>query len=51
MRATEKVFDQTQLLQAACDTSIARVTGCVHYHFNVLRNLCTCGPQKCVKKL
>ena len=30
VRSTEKVFHQTQLLQAVCDTSIARVTGCVY---------------------
>ena len=27
MRSTEKVLDQNSALQAACDTSIARVTG------------------------
>ena len=28
-RSTKKVFDQNSALQAACGTSIARVTGCV----------------------
>ena len=30
VRSTKKVFDQNSILQAACDTSIARVTGCVY---------------------
>ena len=28
--STNKEFDQNSALQAACDTSIARVTGCVY---------------------
>ena len=28
VRSTKKVFDQNSALEAACDTSIARVTGC-----------------------